>query len=296
LLVFRGITRRINRLAAHVDAFLPPEAADPCTRADRGKDEIGRLQASFSRMSATITRQIDELKRQDSLRRELVANVSHDLRTPLTALHNYLETLQLHADRLTAEARSDYIERAVRQSLGVARLAQQLFELARLECEESPPQAEDFCINELLQDVRHKMTFAADAAGVNLDAGAAGDRLMVRADIGLIERVLTNLIDNAVRCTPRGGFVRLDARRIGDAVEIDVADSGRGIAPERLPTLFARYSPLRRRDGDPSRGGLGLLIVHRILTLHRTTIAVDSAPDRGTRFRFVLPAAVARHA
>ncbi|MBL8468007.1 ATP-binding protein [Methyloversatilis discipulorum] len=291
LLVFRGITRRIDRLAGQVEAFLPAEAADESARSEGGKDEIARLQASFSRMSATIARQIEQLKEQDTLRRELVANVSHDLRTPLTALHNYLETLQVHADRLTEDARSDFLARAVRQSQGVARLAQQLFELARLECEEAPPQPEDFCINELLQDIRHKMTFAADAAGVTLDAGAAGDCLMVHADIGLIERVLTNLIDNALRCTPRGGTVRLGARRTGDGVEVDVADSGQGIAPDLLPTLFSRASPLRKPGGDPSRGGLGLLIVHRILTLHRTAIEVDSTPGQGTRFRFLLPVA-----
>lgn len=291
LLVFRGITRRINRLAEQVESFMPAEAGCEGAQSDGGKDEIGRLQASFSRMSATIARQIDELKRQDTLRRELIANVSHDLRTPLTALHNYLETLQVHADRLTDDARADFLGRAVRQSQGVARLAQQLFELARLECEESPPEPEDFCINELLQDIRHKMAFAAEAAGVALDAGAAGDCLKVHADIGLIERVLTNLIDNALRSTPRGGTVRLGARQTGDTVEIDVVDSGHGIAPALLPTLFARTSPLRSHGNDPSRGGLGLLIVHRILALHRTAIDVDSAPGRGTHFRFVLPAA-----
>lgn len=294
LVIFRGITRRINRLAARVEAFSPAGEARVGVRrgSDSGRDEIGRLVDSFGRMARTITRQLDELKRQDTLRRELVANVSHDLRTPLTAMHNYLETLLARADRLTPAERTDFLERAVRQSQGVARLAQQLFELARLECEEAPPQPEPFCINELLQDVGHKMQFGAAAAGVKLDIAHPRDGLMVEADIGLIERVLTNLIDNALRSTSRGGTVRLDAVRDGAAVAVSVADTGCGIATEHLPTLFSRDSPLRRRSGgDVSRGGLGLLIVHRILALHRTAIEVDSEPARGTCFRFSLPAA-----
>lgn len=292
LVIFRGITRRINRLAERVEAFTPVFGETRgARRTDARRDEIGRLVHSFGRMARTITRQLDELKRQDMLRRELVANVSHDLRTPLTVMHNYLETLLARADRLAPAEQADFLERAVRQSQGVARLAQQLFELARLECEEVPPQPEPFCINELLQDVGHKMQFGAAAVGVRLDIVHPRDGLKVEADIGLIERVLTNLIDNALRSTPRGGTVSLDAVPDGETVVVSVTDTGCGIAPEHLPTLFSRDSPLRRRGaGDVSRGGLGLLIVHRILALHRTAIEVESEPARGTRFRFSLTA------
>jgi signal transduction histidine kinase len=294
LVIFHGITRRVNALAARVDAFSQTELADApgAENGNDGKDEIGRLVDAFGRMSHTISSQIDELRQQDGLRRELVANVSHDLRTPLTSMQNYLETMLAMADRLSASQRQEYLERAVRQSQGVARLVQQLFELARLECEEGVAELEPFCVSELLQDIAHKTGFAAHGKGVRLMVVQPGEPMRVVADIGLIERVITNLIDNAIRCTAPGGEVRLEAVPArgtgGDMIEISVSDTGHGIANEHLAQLFERDSPLRRR-GTQSHAGLGLLIVKRILTLHGTHIVVDSTPGRGTCFRFALP-------
>jgi signal transduction histidine kinase len=179
----------------------------------------------------------------------------------------------------------------VRQSQRVAKLASELFELARLECEEALPQEEVFSISELVQDVVQKFTLAASDKLVALRNECSPDALFVRGDIGMIERVLSNLIDNAIRHTPAGGEVLLSVGRNAAGVEVRVADNGIGIAAEHLPRLFERDSPLRV-SSRLAGGGLGLQIAKRILALHGSVIAVASEPGRGTTFRFALAAAL----
>lgn len=297
LAAFAKITRPLNRLTRSVQAFEHHDLVNehphsPKRRAIGGAsgDEISRLAAAFDRMSAQLNAQMRELQRQDGLRRELVANVSHDLRTPLTSMQNHLETLLRSGDDLASAERQRYLEVAVRQSQRVARLAQQLFELAQLECEETLPNAEIFSLSELLQDITQKFALVAADKAVRLMTTAQPLELFVRGDIGMIETVITNLLDNAIRHTSAGGSVSLEAVCSSTAVEVRVADTGAGIAAEHLPGLFERGSPLRR-SAHRSGGGLGLRIAGRILALHGTRISVASEAGRGTTFRFALPAA-----
>jgi len=147
-----------------------------------------------------------------------------------------------------------------------------------------------FSLSELTQDIAQKFALTAHDKGIRLVGTAAPNGLFVRGDIGMIERVITNLIDNAIRHTPAGGEVRLEAAPTATGVEVRVADTGVGIAAEYLPGLFQRDSPLRQ-TASRYNGGLGLLIAHRILTLHGAHIAVASEPGRGTVFSFALQAA-----
>ena len=297
LAAFAKITRPLNRLTRSVQAFEhqdringhPHSPERHATGAASG-DEISRLAAAFDRMSGQIKAQMRELQRQDGLRRELVANVSHDLRTPLTSMQNHLETLLRIGDDLASADRQRYLEVAVRQSQRVARLVQQLFELAQLECEETLPDVEIFSLSELLQDIAQKFALVAADKAVRLVTTAQPQELFVRGDIGMIETVITNLLDNAIRHTSAGGSVSLEAVCSSTAVEVRVADTGAGIAAEHLPGLFERGSPLRR-SAHRSGGGLGLRIAGRILALHGTRISVASEAGRGTTFRFALPAA-----
>jgi signal transduction histidine kinase len=297
LAAFAKITRPLNRLTRSVQAFEHqdsindhPHAPARYATGAASDDEISRLAAAFERMSGQLKAQMHELQRQDGLRRELVANVSHDLRTPLTSMQNHLETLLRSGDDLANADRQRYLEVAVRQSQRVARLVQQLFELAQLECEETLPGAEIFSLSELLQDITQKFALVAADKAVQLVATVQPLELFVRGDIGMIERVITNLLDNAIRHTPAGGSVSLEAVRSSAAVEVRVADTGVGIAAEHLPGLFERGSPLRR-SAHRSGGGLGLRIAGRILALHGTRISVASEVGCGTTFRFALPVA-----
>ena len=155
---------------------------------------------------------------------------------------------------------------------------------------ETLPHVEVFSLSELLQDVGQKFAPLAAEKQVRLSVDADPEGLFVRADIGMIERVIANLIDNAIRHTPASGAISLEAVSTPAGIEVRVADTGVGIATEYLPGLFGRDSPLRQTAGRTG-GGLGLRIAERILALHGTRMAVASESGHGTTFRFALPAA-----
>jgi signal transduction histidine kinase len=163
-------------------------------------------------MQKRLGEQWRSLTRQDQERRELVANISHDLRTPLASLHGYLETLSLKDATLTAEERRRYLGIALDQSRKVGGLAQSLLELVRLEHGFVQPVLERFSLIDLLQDIFQKFELAAEARHVELKATFVPNLPTVCADLGLIERVLTNLVDNALRYTPAGGEIELDVK------------------------------------------------------------------------------------
>lgn len=291
LAAFALITKPLRRLTGEVAGleageFRPPRE-DPVRE---GGDEIGLLRRTFRRMAERIADQMDELRRQDEMRREMVANISHDLRTPLTSLRGYLETLKLKSGQLSEEERSRFLDVAVRQSQKVSRLAQELFELARLECDAVKPQKESFALAELLQDVLQKFELPAREKGVEIRAGVSPGLPPVLGDLGMIERVLTNLIDNALRHVPAGGWIRVDLAREDGRVQVRVSDNGGGIPGALRADLFERPSPLRDGYGRSS-GGLGLVIVKRILNLHDSVIRLEDHEGAGAVFSFALPAA-----
>lgn len=293
LMAFALITRRLRRLGREVQAFSTggPETieAQPPTK-DHAQDEIGQLRQAFHHMAARIASQVGELKRQDQVRREMVANISHDLRTPLTSLQGYLETLSLKSGQVGEEEQARYLDVALRQSRKVSRLAQELFELAKLECEVTQPVKEAFALPDLVNDVLQKFELAARQKEVAMHVHIPDDLPPVLADLGMIERVLTNLLDNALRHTPAGGEVRLELHAADGSVQVQVADTGTGIPDNLRPQLFERPSPLRDGTGRSS-GGLGLLIVKRILSLHDSSIRLETHTGSGAAFSFALPAA-----
>jgi signal transduction histidine kinase len=292
LLLFHLITRRLQELLAAVEAYRASNfsTAVHFRGADDNGDEIGRLAAAFIQMAARITEQLSVLKQIDIQRRELMANVSHDLRTPLAAMQGYLETLLLKKDSLPpAESRS-YLEIAHKHCERLTRLVANLFELTKLEAREVVPKPEPFSVADLAQDIAQKFELSARNKGVTLSASHAEGLPLVSGDIGLIERVLQNLIENAVRHTPAGGAVRLLVSRSAGKVSVEVSDSGAGIAAQDLPHIFDRYYRVGQEHAEHSAGaGLGLAIVKRVLDLHGSRIDVRSEPGSGTTFGFELP-------
>ncbi len=291
--LFAAITRRLNALTCTVAAFEQTNftgGLHVCPKIAQSNDEIGRLACTFEHMSERITTQMQQIKLQDNLRREMVANVSHDLRTPLTSMQGYLETLLRKSDALSPAEQQRYLEIAVRQSQRVSLLAHELFELAKLECEEVRPNYEQFFVQELIQDVVQKFELTANNRNIQIMTSFIHDMPMVYADIAMIERVLTNLIDNALRHTPEGGNIKLELElNYKNAVLVKVSDTGSGIAKEHLATLFDRNSPLRQSSSKThGGGGLGLLIAKRIMQLHGSTIEALSV-GRGAMFTFNLP-------
>jgi signal transduction histidine kinase len=292
LLLFAFLTRRLRRLAVQMDGFRrsdfrgnPPGAA-----ARRGADEIDRLSDTFHAMAERIAAQVRRLEHTDAQRRELVANVSHDLRTPLASLQGYLETLSLKAQELDDAERRRYLDIACKHSKRLGRLVEELFDLAKLDANEIKPEVEPFSLPELVQDVLQKFELRAREARVRLESSFDEDMPFVLGDIALIERVLDNLLENALRHTPAGGTVRLSLRRLDRAVAVEVADTGCGIGEQDLAHVFDRfYKPAGTRS-ESGGAGLGLAIARRILELHGSVIRASSARGSGTEFAFDLPA------
>ena len=281
----RRLTRQVSELdsggiaAVQAYATLPVDAA--------GRDEVSRLQQAFNSMAQRIALQWQSLSQQDQQRREFIANISHDLRTPLTSLHGYLETLSVKSASLSENDRQRYLEIALAQSRKVGRLAQELFELARLEYGVVKPQKEPFSLSELVQDVFQKFELAAEARQQRLLADIAPGIPLVFADVSMIERVLTNLLDNAIRHTPQGGEIEVRLWQQAGKVLVQLNDSGPGIPQELRADLFVRPSILSSARRHAS--GLGLMIVRRILLLHDSDIQLIEQPQRGACFRFSIP-------
>jgi two-component system OmpR family sensor kinase len=284
--------RRLDRAMAAFEAEASERPAPPPGLDTGGRDEIGRLGRTFASMARRITAQFDRLKQTDALRRELVANVSHDLRTPIASLQGYLETLLIKEKTLTSAERRQYVEIAIRHSERLGKLVAELFELAKLESGHMELHREPFSLGELVQDVALKFRLRAESRGVAIATRIPEQLPFVDADIGLIERVLENLIDNAIRHTPESGRVEVSLEARDAAVAVHVADTGHGIPAAELPHVFDRFYQVRKSERETSGGaglGLGLAIAKRILDLHASTIAVSSVLEVGTRVDFSLP-------
>jgi signal transduction histidine kinase len=292
-LAFRWITRPLRELSRQVRELetggmeeMKAMAALPL-QADRGSDEINLLRQGVISMARRIAEQWHRLAQQDQLRREFIANISHDLRTPLTSLHGYLESLSVMSATLSEADKKRYLEIALAQSQKVGTLAQSLFELARLEYGVVKPQKEHFSLSELLQDVFQKFELAAQTRQQQMLADIQPGLPMIDADVGMIERVLTNLLDNAIRHVPEKGMIAVRLWAEGERVLVQVSDNGPGIPQELKEGLFVR--PSIASQSRLRVGGLGLMIVRQMLQLHGSDITLVEKPDSGACFRFALP-------
>jgi len=288
LTAFAWITRPLRQLTEKVGQFDingAPKITQPVAPATSSQDEIAVLDQAFVQMENRLGEQWRALTHQDQERREMVANISHDLRTPLASLHGYLETLSLKDASLSPEDRRRYLGIALDQSRKVGGLAQSLLELVRLEHGFVQPVIEGFSLPDLVQDIFQKFELTAEARHITLTASLPPVVPTVFADLGLIERVLTNLLDNALRHTPVNGDIQITLAPKADRVEVTVSDSGPGIDEELREGLFLRAFTIggARRDG-----GLGLRIVHRILQLHGGEVRLVDVQGRGATFTFYL--------
>ncbi len=292
--LFRYITRRVFVLSNAMEEFKKTDFTHPVLLPDRydGRkgDEIDQLGSTFLHMSERIIQQVKLLKHNDNSRRELIANVSHDLRTPLASLQGYLETLLLKHGSLTESEILEYIQTSYESSQRLQKLISELFELASLENNDATLHFEAFSMSELAQDVSQKFKLHAENKGIKLETKIPEIPVFVSADIGLIQRVLENLIDNAIKYTPKGGEVEIELN-IGDSkIATIIRDTGLGISKHDAQHVFERfYRVEKHRDQDGS--GLGLAIVKRIMQLHDSSICISPAPNKGTIFSFDLPCA-----
>ncbi len=292
LLTFGLLTWRLKRLSHEMRRVAASsfEAEPELSESTGSRDEIDELTSAFVEMSAQIRRQIEQLTENDHLRRELVSNISHDLRTPLAAMQGYIETLIIKSSTMTPEDRDRYLRIAQKHSVRLGSLIGDLFELSKLDAGSVKPSIEDFSLPELVQDTVQGFALESERKGIALQVEVGAPAAITKGDIGLIQRVLENLVRNAIQFTPQGGEVTISVNERPNAVAVIVSDNGPGIRAEDMTRIFDRF--YRARDGEEARSdssGLGLAIVKRILDLHESRIEVVSRPNAGTRFEFELP-------
>ena len=289
LVIFALLTKRLRRLMQLVRRYREnsfkgqPEGLIQVP----ARDEIDELGQAIVDMGERIDIQFSALQAVDNTRRELIANVSHDLRTPLSSMQGYLETILVKADDLSAEEQQKYLQIAYKHSRRLNQLVSELFELAKLESNDMEPNLEAFPLMELIQDLVQDSELQVEQKNISISVQCEEMAISVYADIALIHRVLENLIQNAIRHSGENGQITLKVHSDEQNVRIDVVDNGDGIASHEIPKLFERFY---QRDPDRSAGGsgLGLAIVKRILELHRSRVTVQSELDQGSVFSFWL--------
>lgn len=252
-------------------------------------NDIAMLGHSFHDALTELQRQYENVVSIDDLRKELLSHVSHDLRTPLASLLGYLETWEMQHEDLSKEKSREYIATAKNSAQKIATLIEQLFELAHLDGNNVTVRREPIAIAELIQDVLQKFSIIAGKQGVSLDVTPQDSSIIVRADIEKLERVFTNLVENALRHTPAGGSISVRIQSDSGFVSIQVSDTGIGIPEQDIPHIFdPHYKAGNSVRENTAHGGLGLAITKKLLELHQANISVVSKLNQGTTFSFQL--------
>lgn len=285
-----AFTRRIMTVAQGADRLA---AGDLGARVPvDGNDEVASLSQTFNMMAQRLQDAAEQKERLEQSRRDLIAWASHDLRTPLASLQLVTDALVDGVVDDTA-TQQRYLQTAQKEVANLKELINDLFELSQLESGHIDLKLQQTSLSDLLSDTLSAMRAMAERRGVRLDGHVSRDIDPVLIDPEKIQRVLYNLLSNAIRHTPAGGEVLLMAEVTGSGVRVTVRDSGEGIAVEDLPHIFDRFyrgERARTRDKEGLRGaGLGLAIARGLIEAHRGTIEVDSLPGQGARFSFTLP-------
>jgi len=277
---FRSIAMPLADLVAAADAVAEGDLSVRVPTYENS--DFGQLAQSFNRM-------VEELQRAVQQRRNLTADVAHELRTPLQIIQGNLEGVLDEVYEPTPE----HLSATLDETRGLARLVDDLRTLSLAESGELSLVRERCNARELLEDVRTSFSGQAEAAGITLSAKTVADSeaLTITADVGRLNQVLGNLVSNALRHTPTGGSVTLRVGPADDAVRITVSDTGEGIAAEDLPFVFDRFwrSDRSRSKLGGAGSGLGLAIVRQLVQAHGGEISVWSKPGQGTTFTIDLP-------
>lgn len=287
LIVFGLLTRRLRRMTVAVNNFEEGKL-DSRIEID-SNDELGQLARSFNSMADTLVSQIEKLRRNDRMRRDLIANISHDLRSPLASIQGYLETILIKGTSLDDKQRTEYLETILKNTTVLSKLVEDLFELSKLEARQVETQIEPFSLADLCQDVMLKFKPEADKKNIELRTEIRRTFPFVKADIRLTERALSNLLRNAIHYTDPKGEVVLSAEEGEHAIRVAVSDDGCGIHEDDLPHVFDRfYRGKEHENRAKGSSGLGLAIAQKILELHDSEIKVKSEVGTGTTFFFDL--------
>jgi signal transduction histidine kinase len=287
LLIFGPVRPRLRSLE---DAARKVGAGDLTARArEDGGDEVAALARAFNQMTHDLQQRAAQLQAADRTRRLLLADVSHELMTPLTGMRGYLETLSLHAASLDPETRERYLAIIQDETQRVEHIVGDLLDLSRLEGGGESFDAQDVPLEDLFGRVLARHGRAAEQKGVEITTNIAPGAEIVAGDPLRLEQALQNLAANALRHTPKGGRVALNAAFEDDGIVVTVSDTGSGIAPEHLPHVFDRFYKVDpSRAGHATGSGLGLSIVKAIVERHGGVVTASSRVG-GTTFTLKFP-------
>ncbi|WP_296698861.1 HAMP domain-containing sensor histidine kinase [Algoriphagus sp.] len=288
LVLIEWLTRHLRKIIKAVEQFRDGDlnARVPQSNSD---SELAALGNTFNHMADTILANIDELKKVDSLRRELIANVSHDLRNPLAIINGYIETLQIKGDKISKEDQEKYLRIISSSTDKLTKLVSDLFDLSKLESGQMQVKLERLKVQELLFDSALKYELLAETKGIKINSQICQNLPVVKADLSLIDRVIQNLLDNAVKYTPNEGNILIDACEVEHGgVCIKIRNSGKGIPESELKSLFDRYYMIDKDQQGVQGSGLGLAIVKHILEIHGSKIKIHSDSKSFTEFEFEL--------
>lgn len=253
------------------------------------RSRVRALEAAFMGVRLDLAAREEGRREADRARRQMLADVSHELKTPLTALRGYLETLHMSDLDLDPATRERYFHTIERETVRLDRIVDDLLDLTRLEARVGTLNARLFAVERVFQHVMLRHEHETRKREIEVDVSVAEEADQIVADPDRIEQVVENLFSNALRYTPAGGHIELRANSDGNAIVLSVVDSGQGIASDHVPFVFDRFykaDPSRRRSAPGS--GLGLSIAKAIVERHHGSIGVTSVPGR-TAFTIVLP-------
>jgi two-component system, OmpR family, sensor kinase len=285
------LTRPLRQLTAAADAIKTAGDTSATTQLPHAErsDEIGRLSRAFGSLLTRLSDQVSRIKRMDATRREWVASISHDLRTPLTSLTGHLETVHLRGAQMTEAQRAQFLQTALQNAKHMDRLSASLLDFARLDSDDVPLDKAPTPVGELLDDLAARFAPTAQQRGITLYADYPQGMPVITLDNGLIERAVANLVDNALRYTPAGGKIRLGAEDSKRWLMLSVCDTGPGLAQEDLPHVFERFYQSKRQREGRGHAGLGLAIVKRIAELHGGNVSAQNRPaDAGGGAKFII--------
>ena len=290
LLCARMLADRIERVRSGTASIAAGDLESVVTV--EGNDEVAGLARDFNRMARALEAAAEREREMEKMRRDLIAAVSHDLRTPLASTRALIEAV---ADGVAEnpETEARYLSSARRELAHLSRLVDDLFELARIDSGMLQLTLEEASLHDLISDTISSFQPQAESRNVRLVGEVSGDVDPVLANPPRLQRVLHNLLSNALRHTPADGTVALRATAQGDEVRVEVSDTGEGIAAEDVHRVFERSFRAERsrtrpeEDGAPG-AGLGLAIARGLIEAHGGTMSVERDLGRGSRFRFTL--------
>jgi signal transduction histidine kinase len=290
LAIFRPARRRLRDLEKVAEAI---GEGDLSARApESGGDEVTALARAFNQMAGDLEARTRAMELSDRTRRQLLADVSHELKTPLAAIRGYAETLSMPEVRLDDETRRRYLEIVGDETVKLERIVGDLLDLARLESGGLTLTCGPVSVPQLFQRVNDRHERDLLEKQVTLETVVPADASEAWGDGARLEQALQNLVANALRHTPEGGQITLLAERTEGGVRLIVRDTGGGIPEDHLPRIFDRFYKTDASRTDPyskSGSGLGLSIVKAIVERHGGTVAAANLPGGGAEFAITLP-------